>query len=266
MQVHQALIISFIAWIISSAEPFLAYPQLSQPLIHCAIVGIVMGNPAAGIIMGATLQLVFLGVMPIGGTLPPDDTLGSIIGTAFAISMGQGVEIALSFAIPVAMVGSIFKLGMFLLRGLFHPMVERFCATGNAKGLERLHIALAFLPEIPKMVILFIALVVGAGPAQRLIEIIPDIVIQGLRFAGGLMPAVGIALLMRMMWSKKLAVYFFLGVILVAYLGLPMISVVSLGIVLAVVLFLENWTRENKAVAPVGAGANAALEEELFDD
>jgi Phosphotransferase system, mannose/fructose/N-acetylgalactosamine-specific component IIC len=266
MSVLQAIIISIMTWIVSSGEAFLAYPMINQPLVLCPMVGLIMGDFTAGVIAGATLQLVFLGVMPIGGTLPPDATLGSVIGTAFAISMSQDVEIALTFAVPIAMVGSIFTLAGYLIRGLFNPAVERMCAEGNARGLERTHIALAFLPDLPKIIILFLALVVGAGPAKSLVAAIPQVVIDGLDFASDLMPAVGIALLLRMMWSKKMAVYFFLGVLLVAFLGLPMISVAALGIVLAVVLFLENWSREKKVAAVATTDAVVTAEEELFND
>jgi hypothetical protein len=47
-----------------------------------------------------------------------------------------------------------------------------------------------------------------------------------------------------------------------------MISVAALGIVLAVILYLENWTQNRmavKAVAAEGAAAGSA-EEELFND
>jgi mannose/fructose/N-acetylgalactosamine-specific phosphotransferase system component IIC len=265
MSVIQAAIISFMTWIISSGEAFLAYPMVNQPLVLCPLVGFIMGDVETGVIAGATLQLVFLGVMPIGGTLPPDATLGSVIGTAFAISMGQSVEIALSFALPIAVVGSIFTLVGYLLRGLFNPMVERLCEKGDTKGLERLHVALAFLPDLPKIVILFLALVVGSGPAEALVAAIPQVVIDGLNYASDLMPAVGIALLLRMMWTKKIAVYFFLGVLLVAYLNMPMLSVAALGVVIAVVLFLENWSKERK-MAAAGATAPTTAEEELFND
>ncbi len=261
----QALLITLITWIISSGEALLAYPMVNQPLVLCPIVGLILGDFGAGVVMGATLQLVFLGVMGIGGTMPPDSTLGSVIGTAYAITMGASVDVALTFAVPIALVGSIFTLVGYLLRGVFNPMTERFCAAGNTKGLERLHLSLAFLPDFPKILILFLALIFGAGPAETLISVIPEVVTAGLEYASDLMPAVGIALLLRMMWSKKMAVYFFAGFLLVAYLNLPLLAVAGLGVVLAVVLFLENWSREKKTQMAATNGT-ATAEEELFND
>lgn len=266
MSVFQAGLISLVTWVISSGEAWLAYPMINQPLVLCPIVGLIMGDFTLGVIAGATLQLVFMGVMGIGGTLPADSTLGSVIGTAFAISMGQSVEVALTFAVPIAAVGSIFTLIGYLLRGLFNPLVEKYCAAGNDKALERLHLGLAFLPDLPKNIVLFAALVFGAGPAEQLVNMIPDVVIAGLDYASNLMPAVGIALLLRMMWSRKMAVYFFAGFLLVAFLGMPLISVACMGVVLAVVLYLETWSREKKQAAAVTAGGESTAEEELFND
>lgn len=264
MSVFQAALISLVSWLIGSGEAWLAYPMINQPLVLCPIVGLIMGDFGLGVVAGATLQLIFLGVMGIGGTMPADASLGSIIGTAFAISMGQSVEVALTFAVPVAVVGSTFTFLGYLIRGLFNPMIERLCETGNDKGLEWAHLGIAFLPDLPKAIVLFAVLLFGAGPAEQLIAIIPQVIIDGLDYASNLMPAVGIALLLRMIWSKKMAVYFFLGFLLVTFLNVPLIGVACLGVVLAGVLYLENWSK-GKQLATVGGTATSA-EEELFND
>ena len=75
------------------------------------------------------------------------------------------------------------------------------------KGLERLQLGLAFLPELPKCIVLFVALAFGSGLAESIVSMIPEVVTSGLDYATGLMPAVGIALLLKMMWSNKMAVW-----------------------------------------------------------
>jgi mannose/fructose/N-acetylgalactosamine-specific phosphotransferase system component IIC len=266
MSVFQAGLISLLTWIISSGEAWLAYPMINQPLVLCPLVGLIMGDPVLGIIAGATLQLVFLGVMGIGGTLPPDSTLGSVIGTAFAISMGQSVEVALGFAVPVAMLGSVFTFLGYLIRGLFNPLVERYCAEGADKKLEKLHVALTFLPDLPKNIILFLALAFGAGLAEQLVNAIPQTFIDGLDYSSNMMPAVGIALLLRMMWSKKMAVYFFIGFLLMAFLKIPLIAIAALGLAIAAILYLENWSKDKKSPAAATGTNTATTEEELFND
>lgn len=262
MTIFQALLIAVATWMIVGLEAWLAYPIINTPLVLCPIVGLIMGDLHTGVVAGATLQLIFLGVMQIGGTLPADATLGSVFGTAMAIAMGQSVEVAMSLAIPIAMVGSMFTFLAYVVRGLFNPWVERYCETGNMKGLERLHVGLAFLPELPKCLVLFVVLAFGSGVAEQIVSLIPAVVTDGLDYAAGLMPAVGIALLLKMMWSNKMAVYFALGVVLVSFFNTPMIGVAAIGVIVAVVLIMEE--RSSKSNAP--AMAVPADEEELFND
>ena len=47
---------------------------------------------------------------------------------------------------------------------------------------------------------------------------IPDVIMNGLTVAGNMLPAVGMAMLLQMLWDNKIAIYFLLGFILVAYL------------------------------------------------
>jgi len=51
-----------------------------------------------------------------------------------------------------------------------------------------------------------------------------------------MLPALGIALLMNVMFNKKLAPWFFLGFLLSSFLHLPMIAVACLGVVLALIV------------------------------
>jgi len=51
-----------------------------------------------------------------------------------------------------------------------------------------------------------------------------------------MLPAVGFALLMSLMFHQKVAPYFFLGFILASYLKLPMIAIGGLGVILALII------------------------------
>lgn len=58
---------------------------------------------------------------------------------------------------------------------------------------------------------------------------------NGLSAAGGLLPAVGFAMLMKLLWDNKLAVFYILGFVLTAYLDLPAVAVAVIGVVICVV-------------------------------
>lgn len=267
MTVMQALLIALVLLVFTVGEAWFAYPMINQPLVLCPIVGLIMGDVVTGITAGATLQMIFLGTMQIGGTVPADAPLGSVIGTAFAISMGKSVEVALTFAVPISMLGSFLIVLAYIIRGLFNPKVEQLINDGNGKGLERLYYGLAVIPEIPRVLAAFITLLIGSNFAKTIIDFIPATVIDGLNFATDLMPAVGIALLLRMMWNKKYGIYYVLGLLLVSFFQLEVIGVAAVGVVLAVILYIEgdklSGSGQTKQVVTTGA---MSVEEELFND
>ena len=77
--------------------------------------------------------------------------------------------------------------------------------------------------------------------------------------------AVGFGLLVKMMWQKNLAVYFFLGFIMAAYCGMPLMSIALLGVIIVIVLFFEGEFSKRHTVSETSPTVNEG-EEELFDD
>lgn len=74
--------------------------NISRPLVTGALTGLVMGDLKTGIIMGATIELAFIGAITIGASRPPDVIAGGVLGTAFAISTGKGSRFCNYFSLP----------------------------------------------------------------------------------------------------------------------------------------------------------------------
>lgn len=70
-----------------------------RPIWICPLVGLVLGDLQAGIILGASLELVFIGAISIGGSVPQDFVSGGILGCAFAILLGKEADIAVTLAV-----------------------------------------------------------------------------------------------------------------------------------------------------------------------
>ena len=66
----------------------LGVSMIDRPLVMCALTGLVCGNLHEGILIGATLELIFLGNVAIGAAHPPDIVTGSVLATAFSIMSG----------------------------------------------------------------------------------------------------------------------------------------------------------------------------------
>jgi fructoselysine/glucoselysine PTS system EIID component len=85
-------------------------------------------------------------------------------------------------------------------------------------------------------IVTFLALQLGADVMKSFLDKIPAWVNDGLRVAGNMLPALGFALLLNMMFNKKVAPYFFLGFVLTSYLKLPVIAIGVLGVITALII------------------------------
>ena len=60
-----ALLLSLI-YLVSRTDMINGYMMLTKPIVLGPLVGLVLGDLQAGILIGATLELAFIGVMNIG--------------------------------------------------------------------------------------------------------------------------------------------------------------------------------------------------------
>ena len=95
---------------------------INRPIILAPLVGLVLGNLHQGLIIGASLELFFMGAVSIGAYVPPDTIVGGVLATAFAISMGKGIETAVTLAMPIALVSQ--AIGNFC--NVFNSVILRF--------------------------------------------------------------------------------------------------------------------------------------------
>jgi len=218
------------------SEDFLGTTLLSRPLVLGPLVGLALHDLQQGIIIGATLELIFMGNIKVGAAIPPDVITGGVLGTAFAILSGKGPGIALALAIPISILAEMVLSGLFVVRPVFNKQFSRYANQGDYRQLQRLHILSGLLKPLLMGLITFLALELGAPAMKALLDRIPAWVNTGLQVAGNMLPALGFALLMNLMFNKKVAPYFFLGFILAAYLKLPVIAIGGLGLIIALII------------------------------
>lgn len=216
-------------------EWFLGTSLISRPIILGPIVGLFFGDLQTGIILGATLELVFLGSISIGAAIPPDVISGSILATAFAIKSGQGTEVALTLALPIATLMLVIKNALFVfVYPLWIQLADKHAENGNIKGVERTHLAAGFLTgSIPMFLFVTVSYYLGSGVMAQFLNAIPEFVKTGLQIATGMLPALGFAVLMTMILSKNVLSFYFLGFILSAYLKLPVLAIAILAGIIA---------------------------------
>ncbi|EPB3549551.1 PTS sugar transporter subunit IIC [Shigella flexneri] len=89
----QAFALGIIAFI-AGLDMFNGLTHMHRPVVLGPLVGLVLGDLHTGILTGDTLELVWMGLAPLAGAQPPNVIIGTIVGTAFAITTGVKPDVA----------------------------------------------------------------------------------------------------------------------------------------------------------------------------
>jgi PTS system mannose-specific IID component len=233
-----ALIVAILAGFITIE--YIAFGQFgfSNPLVSASLVGLVLGDLQTGITVGITLQLIWMGIVGIGAAVPPDVVTGAILASAFAILTGEGAEIALAIAVPVAIAAQTLDIFVRTLQtGLIH-WADRLTERGNYKAIERVHLLGLPITFLRSFIVVFPAIYFGVDSVKAFISTIPQVVIHGLEVAGGMLPALGFGMLLNMIGASFLLPYFFIGFALATFLDVSLIGVAVIG---ASAAFLHDY-------------------------
>ncbi|WP_155286127.1 PTS mannose/fructose/sorbose/N-acetylgalactosamine transporter subunit IIC [Lacticaseibacillus zhaodongensis] len=215
--------------------------MIERPLVVGLVAGIIFGDVRTGVMMGAALEAIFMGAVDIGGALSAEPVTATVLATTFAITLNVNQKAALALAVPIGVFAAF--ISMFLknvVMNVFAPAVDKVAEKDDAKALTRLHFTMWFLNYFVFSLVTFFSVLAGAKPVQALVDRIPANLMAGLSATGGLLPAVGFAILMRMLWSKQLSPFYFLGFILTAYMKLPSVAVAAVGLVIVIVQWLRD--------------------------
>jgi PTS system mannose-specific IIC component len=221
---------------------------LYTPLFAAVITGALLGDLPTGLVVGATLQLMTLGVATYGGATVPDYLSGAIMGTAYAIISGQGAEYGIGLAIPIGLLLTQMDILGRMTNSFFQHYADRCAENADYKGVERANL-LGLLPWVLSRVIpVALGLIFGEAVVNGVNAIIPAWFMTGLKTAGAILPAMGMAILMRYLPIKKYYPYFIIGFVLIAFGGATFTVMAAALIGLALAALHLSRVRERVAV------------------
>ena len=237
-------------------EYFFGYCMICRPIVISTLTGLVLGDPVQGVILGSVLELMFIGSFPIGAAVSPDYGSAGAICTAFAIITTGGKAVATTLAVPIALLGGFIFIGCKLMNAAFGQVMMKKIEKDNTRAAGRIYLFGAFFTSFVVYFLYgFLSIYAGSTAVQAAVNAIPKVVINGLASAANLLPAIGFALLLKMIISKKMAPYFFVGFMLAAYLKLPTIAV-TLFAVMMVLIILSNQKNTPETAEAYGGDEN----------
>lgn len=234
--------------------------NFERPLIVSTLVGLVLGDLEKGLMVGASLELMSLGLVNIGAAAPPDMNMASIIATAFAILSGSNAETALTIAIPISVLGQMLGILMRTVLSNLTHRADTLIAEGKFGGARRIHIVYgSVLYSLMYFIPIFLAIYFGTDLVKSIVDSIPTWLTNGLTLASKILPAYGFALLLQTMLTKKMVPFLLLGFLMTAYSGLSITGVAAFACIVAFVMAQVNFSGNKD-------GASVQSEPDPLDD
>ncbi|WP_449354240.1 PTS mannose/fructose/sorbose transporter subunit IIC [Virgibacillus natechei] len=234
IQIILIIVIAFLAGMEGILDQF----HFHQPIIACTLIGLVTGDLAACIILGGSLQLIALGWANIGAAVAPDAALASVASAIILVLGGQGesgVSSAIAIAVPLAVAGLLLTIiARTLATGLVHLM-DAAAKEGNLRKVELWHVTGIVMQGLRIAIPAALIVAVGAGPVREMLQAMPSWLTDGLAVGGGMVVAVGFAMVINMMATKEVWPFFAIGFVLATIPSLTLLGLGGIGVALALI-------------------------------
>lgn len=235
-----SMILVVIVAFFAGLEGILDQFQFHQPLIACTLIGLVTGNLTAGIMLGGSLQMIALGWANIGAAVAPDAALAAVASAIILVKGGQGtagISTAIAVAIPLAVAGLFLTMIVRTISVAIIHIMDKEAEKGNFRGIEVWQFIALLLQGLRIALPAAFLLVIPTSAVRSFLESMPAWLTDGMAIGGGMVVAVGYAMVINMMSSREVWPFFFLGFALAAIKQLTLISLGIIGVCLAI-LFL----------------------------
>ena len=233
------ILVAFLAGMEGILDEF----QFHQPLVACTLIGLVSGHLTEGIILGGSLQMIALGWANVGAAVAPDAALASVASAIIMVlglqggstSVTNAINTSIAVAIPLSVAGLFLTM---VCRTIAIPMVHFMDAAaekGSIKGVERWHLLAIALQGVRIAIPAAALCVVPPEVVTNALNAMPAWLSGGMAVGGGMVAAVGYAMVINMMATREVWPFFVIGFCLAALSQLTLISLGAIGVALALI-------------------------------
>lgn len=240
---------------------------VGRPLVAGLLVGLAFGNVQAGVLCGLAVQAVFIANLTTGGATNSEITYAAYGGIGLALATTQDPAVAVTLAILIGQTfGLIFYNSRMALYSFWNGRAQTAAEENDNRGIVLNHL---IYPQISTFIIralpVFLAIYFGRGLVDWLLNNIPETVTHIIQVLGGVLPALGIAMLMSIVLKEKAhLIFFFLGFVLFAFAGLSMIALVFIAAVIAYLTYLAS--NKGQVTSTATNSSTQSLDSDSYED
>lgn len=241
----QALLMGLLALLNGIQWP-LSWWLIREPIMAGFWVGLIYGEPVQGVIIGATINMAYLGWISAGGANASDLYWAGLLGAFVAIQGDMSIAQSAAFAVPIGLLGNYVHVAYMTLASFWPAKMDTLAKKANWRGIRKIQLfggplIVIFLRALP----VFIIALFGSQYIQIIINSLPDWAMGGLSAVGKILPALGMSMLLKFMFKKELIPFFIIGFAIAAYTGMTdlmmyVIIAIALGMVMLKLGFADK--------------------------
>ena len=243
--------------------------MFNRPIVIGTLTGLLLGDLTTGAIVGAQMEIMYLGIVSVGGVMATDAAFATCFGTALAITHGMPWEAAVAIAIPAGLIGNLISQINMMIKALAIPLYDRLIQEDKMGAFQAAYLGVPVVINLIAPVAIFAGLFLGADVLSNVVNSMPEWVTVGMSAAGAMLPAVGMGVLLNYLWNPRLVIYLIVGFAVVAFLKVPTMFMAIIAVFLAFIDFSRTQELSKlkvaKAVAAPG-DENLSDEEDFFDE
>ncbi len=258
----EATLIGILCYLGALSSPWLlgltgGWYTITRPLVSGMLVGAILGDIQTGILIGVAVQAVYIAMVTPGGSMPADLNFVAFPAIALGILSGKEPSVAVAIAATI-----LFNF-MMVLNSYWNHRADVALEQGDEQGV---YLNSAIFPQASNFVLrfvpTFIAVYFGNQYIEGFMNSLPELVIRTMTVVGGILPAVGIAILLKQIIKQSsMLIYFLVGFVGIVFLKLNMVGLVMIGALLALIHY--NYKPEPRS-APAARAANQTDDEDEF--
>ncbi|MFF2652985.1 PTS mannose/fructose/sorbose/N-acetylgalactosamine transporter subunit IIC [Streptomyces sp. NPDC058045] len=239
MTLTQAILIGLVAALTHLDGGWLGEMKFREPIITGFLVGVILGDVSHGLVVGAALQLMWMGVTGVGAAPKIDIGVGGTIGAAAALTSGGSISSAVLFAVPIAVLMQLVNTLMTSAFSAFMPLVEQKIERLDIRGIIGIHYLCGLISALVYFVPAALGMYLGTSSIKTVVDSIPGWVQSGLTGVAAVLPALGFAMLLDVIMTRKLIPFLILGFVPAAFVGhkLTMVGIAAIAIAIALIMY-----------------------------
>lgn len=220
-----------VLYCIECGEIFVPWTYCYLDLMFVSMLtGLILGDVRTGVIVGGTIQPMYLALTAVGGAKPVDKCAAGMISAAMVITQGISLEEALVVAAAASLImAQLHTLNRVIQVWNVHRC-DKCAENGDVKGLRR---TIFIYGEVIRLVCFALPMTLilkfGTQGLGILMNGLPDWANNIFTVAGGMMPALGFAMVIMVIGKGALIPFFVFGFFFAQYTGLGSIAGAMMG-------------------------------------